>query len=247
MTDEIEIFFEIHKDLSRESPGGEEYTQQALRMLPSLSYPHILDIGCGPGSQTLKLAQLTNGQITAIDTHQPFLDRLQATAIELGIADRIQCLNQTMFELPFAADTFDVLWSEGAIYIIGFEQGLKQWQRVIKPSGYLVISELVWLQPNPPEPVQTFWRQAYPKMRTLEQAIQLISECGYRRIGHFVLPQQAWWNYYHPIEARIAQLRSFWEQDAEKRSVLEQEQQEIEMYHQYHEWYGYAMLVMQKS
>lgn len=47
-----------------------------------------------------------------------------------------------MFELPFSANTFDIIWSEGAIFIIGFEQGLREWKPFLKLGGYLVLSEL---------------------------------------------------------------------------------------------------------
>ena len=80
----MEVFFEIHKNLPKESPGGDEYTRQALQMLPALCQPNILDIGCGSGAQTLELARLTDGHITAIDTHQPFLARLQTQVTALG-------------------------------------------------------------------------------------------------------------------------------------------------------------------
>ncbi|WP_448563145.1 class I SAM-dependent methyltransferase [Trichothermofontia sp.] len=138
-----EIFGQIHCDLPREIPGGAVYTEQALGYLPPLSQPQILDIGCGPGEQTLTLARLTDGQIMAIDTHQPYLDRLQAEANSRGWGDRIHCRQASMFDLSFVETPVDLIWSEGAIYLIGFTEGLQQWRSVLKPGGYLVVSELV--------------------------------------------------------------------------------------------------------
>jgi SAM-dependent methyltransferase len=242
----MDIFFEIHQNLPRESPGGDDYTRQAWQLLPPLSQPQILDIGCGAGAQSLVLAGLTDGHITAIDTHQPFLDQLQAKAAEQGLSDRITCLNQSMLELPFPAASFDLIWSEGAIYIIGFDRGLQEWHSLIKPSRFLVISELVWLKPDPPQEVQTFWQQAYPGMLTLDQALNRIPQHGYKLIGHFTLPENAWWQgYYLPIEAKINQLRSIYSRDPEALATLESERQEIEMYRKYHNWYGYEFFVLQ--
>ena len=243
----MEIFWEIHKDLPKESPGGNEYTRQAWQMLPKLCQPRILDIGCGPGAQTLELARLTDGQITAIDIHQPFLDRLQSQANALGLFEQITCLNQSLFDLSFPEATFDLLWAEGSIYLIGLEKGLKQWRSLIKPGGFLVISELVWLQSQPPKTIQDFWQQNYPGMKTLEELLNLIPECGYNVIGHFTLPEKAWWNYYLPLSARINDLCNIYQDNPEALTVIKNEEREIEMYSNYHDYYGYEFIALEKS
>lgn len=76
----MEFFFEIHQALPRQGPGSSESTRQAFNLLPELSSkPRILDIGCGPGAQTIELAKLSRGLIIALDNHQPYLDQLTTT------------------------------------------------------------------------------------------------------------------------------------------------------------------------
>jgi ubiquinone/menaquinone biosynthesis C-methylase UbiE len=245
----MDIFFELHHDLPREAPGDNVSTHKAFALLTDLPpRPLLLDIGCGPGEQTLVLAKSTGGHIIAVDTHQPFLERLRRNAQEAEVHEKIWPIKTSMFALPFGEQTFDTIWSEGAIYIIGFTQGLRTWQRFLKPRGYVAVSELAWLRSQPPEEAAIFWKAAYPGMRTHEENLEIIRESGYRNVGHFVLPTESWWkNYYTPLEARITTLREKYQENVEARQQLDDAQQEIDLYRQYADWYGYVFYVMQKA
>jgi ubiquinone/menaquinone biosynthesis C-methylase UbiE len=117
----------------------------------------ILDVGCGPGMQTIQLAKLINGKIIALDNHQPFLDEVIRRANKEGVIDKIEIINKSMFSLDFTEEIFDVIWSEGAVYIYGFEKALQDWQRFLKIEGYFVVSEVSWLDSNPPSELREFW------------------------------------------------------------------------------------------
>ncbi len=243
-----EIFWQVHRDLPREAPGSDASTLRALSMLPDLpASPRILDIACGPGAQTVALARATNGDVTAIDTHQPFLDDLARRAAQAGVADRVHPRQASMFDLDFG-QPFDLLWSEGAIYIIGFERGLREWRRLLKPGGLIAVTEISWLKPNPPEAAHRFWSEAYPNMATVEENLARLSAVGYRSLGHFTLPESDWWdNYYHPMAARIEMLRQAYSDNPEALSVLDLEYAEIELYRQFSAWYGYVFYLGQAS
>lgn len=248
MTDYLnhEIFFQIHSGLPREAPGSEASTLRAFSMLPGLpAYPHILDIGCGPGAQTVTLARASQAEIKAIDTHQPFLEDLTNRAAKAGVAERIHPINTSMFDLKFD-EPFDLIWSEGAVYIMGFERGLSEWRRLLKPGGFIVVSELSWLKPNPPETVRRFWETAYPGMATVDDNLAHLTSAGYRSIGHFTLPESDWWdNYYHPMAARINALRDQHHENTEAQQLLDIEQAEIDLYRQFSDWYGYVFYIGQ--
>jgi SAM-dependent methyltransferase len=242
------IFFEIHQDLPREGPGRDKYTKQALEVLPPLHSPRILDIGCGPGGPTMALARLTKGEVVGIDTHQPYLDRLSEKIEQAGLSDRVRAVNCSMFEMGFPYESFDIIWAEGSIYIMGFERGLREWQRFIKPKGFLVVHEMTWLRPEPPQEIHDYWKALYPGIGMVQEKIDQIDDSGYDLLGHFTLPDDAWWHeYYGPLEERIKNLRKKYVDDPKAMAQLEEEQKEIEMYRKYNKWYGSVFFVMQKQ
>ncbi len=243
----MEIFREIHSGLPQEGPGNDESTQRALGLVPNLpAVPKILDVGCGPGRQTLALASRTDGKITAVDTHQPFLEELKKRSRAAGLSDRIFTRNCSMAEMNFAEHSFDLIWSEGAIYIMGFQDGLENWRRFLKPRGCLAATEVAWLVADPPAEILKFWEEAYPAITTIAQNRRIIKDAGYALQGDFTLPESAWWDgYYRPLEKRLAQLRIKHADNQAALDYLESERQEIDLFRKYSEVYGYVFYVMQ--
>ena len=102
------VFWEIHSDLPREGPGDNKSTRKAYMMLEGLpEHPRILDIGCGPGMQTIELAKLSNAQIVALDFHQPFLEQLKKSIKKEGLVDRIEAVNGDMLNLNYEDHSYD--------------------------------------------------------------------------------------------------------------------------------------------
>jgi ubiquinone/menaquinone biosynthesis C-methylase UbiE len=243
------IFFEIHKGIPREGPGDNACTRKAFEMITGLpAQPRILDIGCGPGMQTMELARISDSIITAIDTHQPFLDVLNGKIAAAGISSRIKTLNQSMFDMDFQENNFDLIWSEGAIFIIGFKEGLTEWRRFLKPHGYMAITDCCWLKDNPPRELKEFWDKYDPNMANDQENRKRITDCGYKEIGHFILPESAWWqDYYKPLLRRIEILKKEYLDDVEALKELNVTIEEIEIYRKYPDYYGYVFYIMQKT
>lgn len=242
-----DLFFEIHRDLPREGPGRYRYTQRAFELLPRLERPRILDIGCGPGAPTMALARLFGGEVVGIDIFQQYLDQLQAKIAAAGYEDRVQAVNMSMFEIDVPDASFDVVWAEGSIFIIGFERGLAEWRRLVRPDGFLAVHEMCWLRQDPPEEIAEFWQAAYPAITSVDGNLAMIAAAGYRLLGHFTLGEDAWWpEYYGPLEERIHMLRTKYADDTAALSQLEEEQREIDLYRKYKDWYGSVFFVMQR-
>ena len=89
-------FWKIHSGLPREGPGDNKSTRKAYMMLEDLpENPRILDVGCGPGMQTIELAKLSGEQIVALDVHEPFLEQLKEAVKKEGANDMVKPINTT--------------------------------------------------------------------------------------------------------------------------------------------------------
>ncbi len=240
------IFFEVHSELPREGPGDNESTRKAYRMLKDLPpNPRILDVGCGPGMQTIELAKLSNGRIDALDYFPHLLDQLRKSAQQENVAQNITAVRGDMFKLNYPKHSFDLIWSEGAIYIIGFEKGLREWQPLLTKNGYTTVTHISWLKPNPPEELREFWEKNYPQITMINENLQIANNLGYSVVGYFVLPKESWETYYRPIEAKLSALITKYKNDVDALNYLASEEQEISMHRKYSDYYGYVFFILQ--
>ncbi len=244
----MDYFMELFGHLPRAGPGGREYTRKAFNMIKALpSKPKILDIGCGPGVQTLDLASFTAGKITAIDLFPQMVDRLKLKLIESGLEDRVEVLQMDMKKMDFPPEEFDLIWSEGAIYNIGFRKGLKKIRPFVKDGGFVAVSEVVWLKPDPPREVQNFWEE-YPEIAPIDEKLDIIQEIKYDNIGHFVLPPEAWTeDYYDHLQKKAERLEKKWENNPKAMNIIKDAKYEMNIFKNYHDYFGYCFFVMRKG
>lgn len=242
-----EVFFTLHRDLPREGPGSRACTARALELArPLPDAPRVIDIGCGPGMQTMDLAELLpDASIVAVDLHPAFVEETQRRARERGVAHRVEARCADMTALPFDDASFDLAWCEGAAYIMGVPAALAAWRPLLRLGGRLALTEAVWLTADPPEEVRRMWHEGYPAMTDVPGCRAIIERAGYELRGDFVLPASAWWDeYYVPLQARIEALAAERQGDSVAARVLDEHRQEIAMYQHHGKHYGYAFFVM---
>jgi SAM-dependent methyltransferase len=203
-SDDLTLLFELFEKTERQGPGSVETTRRALRLLPdSLRVERVLDLGCGTGGSTMVLAEETGAHVTAVDIHQPFLATLRARAEERDLADRITTVIADMGDATSFGAGFDLIWAEGSAYSIGFESALQRWRPLLRPTGCLVVTELVWLVSEPAERARAFFASEYPDMRDEATCIDQTRCARYEVLGSFRLPADDWYAYYAGLEAPL--------------------------------------------
>ena len=243
-----EVFFELYESLPRQGPGNRACAARAFGLCRDLpKSPAILDLGCGVGGQTLHLAELGSGPIVAIDCHARSIERLKAAVAERGLAQRVNAIVGDMARPEQPLGSFDLVWSEGALYNIGLRNALRVCHGLLRPGGYLVFSDAVWRKGNPPPVVKAAFDLDYPTMGRLEDDVSAIQECGLELVGHFTLPDEAWWDdFYTPMEARIGELRAKYANDVEASAALDQLAEEPEVHRRYSDFYAYGFFVARR-
>ena len=243
----MDYFLQIFGSLPRAGPGSDELTRRAFEMIPQLpESPYILDVGCGPGMQTIELLKRSNANVVALDIHPEMIKRVDAAAESAGVSARLETVVQDMNKMTFPASSFDVIWAEGAVYILGFEKGLRRFRELVKPGGYVAVSEAVWLKPDPPPEVVEFWRE-YPEIDTVDAKLKVVESIGYDVLGHFVFPPSAWTEqYYDPMEELVKEKAVEWQGIPEAEAVLAEATKEISVFRRYPDYYSYAFFILRR-
>jgi len=248
--DELSLIVDFHKEAVRLGPGSTEETGKALK-LTNLNLEEnlkIADIGCGSGAQTLDLARLTKGKIIAVDLFPEFLEKVKEQANMEGFTERINTLQCSMEDLPFEEESLDLIWSEGAIYKMGFQKGLQAWRKFIKPGGFIAVSELTWLKDERPPELENYWTGTYTEIRSAEVKKEQLKDCGYDLVGSFTISESSWLdNYYSPLMNHIPEFLKKHSEDKKAQMLVQEEQHEVDMYKKYKDYFGYVFYIGRKT
>lgn len=235
----LRAFFQLHAGLDREAPGDDDVTREALRRLgPLPPRPRVLDLGCGPGRAALVLARELQPDITAIDLHPPFLAALARDAAAAGLTITTRCADFGALEDP--PGSVDLIWSEGAIYHLGFAEGLHLWRPLLRPRGCIAVTELTWRTDEPPAEARAYWQVGYPAMTSVAANLAAARAAGFTVVDHFPLPARAWSNYYGPLLARADALAA----DPELACAIAETRREVDMHREHGHSYDYVFYLL---
>ena len=151
-----------------------------------------------------------------------------------------------MEDLPFQEEELDLIWSEGAIYNLGFERGLNEWRKFLKPGGYIAVTENTWFSEERPAEIQDFWQKAYPEIDTLPNKVGQMQKAGYLPIATYILPETIWIDYYHWQTKRRQSFLKKYDGNNSIKEFVETMRYEAELYYKYKEYYGYMFYIGKK-
>jgi ubiquinone/menaquinone biosynthesis C-methylase UbiE len=239
-------FLELFSGLPRAGPGSDAATRRALDLLPSGERRSVLDLGCGPGAQTLSLAAaLPEARIIALDLLPSMVTETHRRCERAALLERVTALVGDMARPPVPPASQDLLWCEAAIYNLGVEQALKTWRPLLSRDGCAVFSEPLWLMSDPPREVLDWWVGEYPAMTDRPGVERAISAAGYQLVATFVLPVADWWDdYYRPLEEKIPGFLARHPNDAAAAAVADDATAEIDILRRYAEWYSYGFFIV---
>lgn len=245
---DLNLIVEYYSSLDRQGPGSPGITVKALSFVDNLTEEsRIVDIGCGSGGQTMVLAQHALGQITGLDLFPIFINLFNRNAANLNLQEKVKGIVGSMDNLPFQEEELDLIWSEGAIYNIGFERGLNEWRKFLKKGGFIAVSEGSWFTEERPEEIEEFWRDAYAEIDTIPRKVDQMQKAGYVPVATFILPESCWTeDFYAP---QVAAQETFLEKKAGDKAAEEfiaNQRHETGLYNKYKEYYGYVFYIGKK-
>ncbi|MHA7815107.1 MAG: class I SAM-dependent methyltransferase [Pseudohaliea sp.] len=248
--DELTLLTALHEQGDRQGPGGDDETRLAITLsgLRQRSALRIADIGCGTGASTRVLARELDAVVTAVDFLPAFLARLEEIAVADGLAGRVETLTAPMEDLPFDDAGLDAIWSEGAIYTMGFANGVRAWRRFLKPGGILAVSELTWLTAERPKELTQHWLREYPEVATAGAKLATLEDSGYAPLGYFPLPERCWLdNYYRPLQARFPAFLDRFDNAEAAKAIVAAEREEIALYERNRAFVSYGYYVARRT
>lgn len=191
---------DFFRRMKRQGPGGDWETRLATSLIPPFDKKiRIADIGCGMGSQTFVLADEYDAEIDAIDLLPEMIAGIRGETERRRLQGVVRPVQASMDRLPFAPESYDLLWAEGSIFVMGYEKGLRYWHQFLKTGGYVAVTECSWLGGRRPDDMRWI-ADNLPEIDTIAHKVEQMETAGYEPYAHFVLPENCWTtNYYEPM------------------------------------------------
>jgi demethylmenaquinone methyltransferase/2-methoxy-6-polyprenyl-1,4-benzoquinol methylase len=158
---------------------NEEMRDEALSLLDVQRGDRVLDVGCGTGFATEGLLRYTD-DVHALDQS---IHQMEKAFRKFGKHDEVRFYRGDAERLPFADDSFDVIWSSGSIeYWPNPVVALREFRRVVKPGGKVLVV-------GPDYPKSTVFQKLADAIMLFydeQEADRMFSEAGFETFEHHI-------------------------------------------------------------
>ncbi|WP_053217247.1 class I SAM-dependent methyltransferase [Virgibacillus senegalensis] len=168
-------------------PGSFKHTQFMLKTLDINNQSKVLDVGCGTGQTIAYIAEKFRCTVYGIDHHEEMV--LKAKSRIAGIAVPPRVLLGRIEKLPFEDNSFDIILSESVTAFTQIQSALKEYHRVLKNDGMLIMNELTKIDLLEPEE-ETNFKEFYGFSELLKEREwkKRIAEAGFKHINSKRIP-----------------------------------------------------------
>jgi len=122
---------------------GDAATKELIKLSAFTPDMHILDVGCGIGGSTRRLAHETGCRVTGIDLSEEYIETAERLTRLLNMQERVKFQATSALALPFNDNSFDGVWSlQMNMNVEDKLSWLKETYRVLKPGARAVLYEV---------------------------------------------------------------------------------------------------------
>ncbi|AEH37398.1 class I SAM-dependent methyltransferase [Halopiger xanaduensis] len=152
----------------------------------------ILDVGCGTGVISLLLADIGH-DVTGVDLSEEMLERARAKAGDRDLS--VEFRNGDAESIPDPDDTYDLMTARHLVWTLpNPSAALREWQRVVRPGGRVVLIEGHWDFDEAFDGYQEI-HDELPLYdgRPPEELVDVLEEHGLERVEHEPLMDAVLW------------------------------------------------------
>lgn len=207
-----DVYVHGHQESVLRSHRWRTAENSAGYLLPSLEPGlSLLDVGCGPGTITLDLAdRLAPGAVVGVDSSAAVVEIAREAARERGTTN-VEFRSADAYELPFEDGSFDVVHAHQLLqHLTDPVAALREMRRVARPGGLVAVRDsdyagMTWF---PPSPGLDEWQALYHEVTTALGAeadagrhlLAWVREAGFDPDG--IEPGAGVWSYATPHDRR---------------------------------------------
>ncbi|MEF2967366.1 class I SAM-dependent methyltransferase [Paenibacillus sp. M1] len=169
-------------------PGGIQATNWLIGQANLSKESRVLEVACNMCTTSIELAEKYRCLITAVDMDAKALEKGRKNIAKHKLEDYIQVVQANAMKLPFADESFDVVFNEAMLTMLNAsakKKAISEYHRVLKPGGILLTHDIMLTKNTPEELIDTLRGIIHVNVSPLpiEGWTSTFSEIGFREVS----------------------------------------------------------------